>query len=402
VTLALDWLELTVRWIHVIAGVAWIGASFYFNWLNDQLTEPETAEPHLEGELWSVHGGAFYRAMKYRSVPTATLSRLHWFKWEAYLTWMSGFGLLVLIYYLGAELYLLDPGVAALSPLLGVGIALGTLLVGWIGYDWLCRSPVAARSGIFAVLGLVLLGTVSYALFQVFSARGAYIHVGALLGTIMAANVFFVIIPAHVELVRAVEEDREPDPAVGARAAERSRHNNYFTLPVLFVMISAHYPFTYGHPWGWAILMGLFAVGVVTRHGFNVRNAGRSPAWLFPAAALGLLAVAVVASGTDRSGRARTPVSVVTSTEPLAYARVQEILLVRCVVCHAAEPANRLFTSPPGGVLLETREQVEALRERIRVVAVETRTMPLGNFTQMTEEERALLGAWIDAGGSNR
>ncbi len=392
--LVLDWLELVVRWVHVIAGVAWIGASFYFNWLNDQLAEPETREPHLEGELWSVHGGAFYRAMKYRAVPVGTLSRLHWFKWEAYLTWMSGFGLLILVYYLGAEIYLLDPGVAALSPPLGIAIALGTLCVGWIVYDQLCKSSLSKRSGPFTLLGLVLIGGVSYGLFQLFSARGAYMHVGALLGTIMAANVFFVIIPAHVELVQAVKEGRDPDPAEGARAAMRSRHNNYFTLPVLFVMISAHYPFTYGHPWGWAILLGLFVVGGVTRHGFNVRNSGRSPAWLFPAAALGLLAVAVVASGTDGRGRAGARIS----TEPVEFAQVEGILLARCVVCHAAEPANQLFAAAPGGILLETRAQVEALRSRIRAVAVETRIMPLGNLTNMTDEERGMLGAWIDSG----
>ena len=390
-TAVLDWLELTVRWVHVIAGIAWIGASFYFNWLNDRLAEPEPGDPDLDGELWAVHGGAFYRALRYRTVPRGIVSRLHWFKWEAYLTWVSGFALLILVYYLGAEVYLLDPGVAAISPLAGVGIAVGTLLVGWLAYDRLCRSPLAAHRRVFSATGTLLIGGVAYGLFQVFSARAAYLHVGALLGTLMAANVFFVIIPAHVELVRAVEEGREPDHAVGTHAAARSRHNNYFTLPVLFVMISTHYPFTYGHPWGWAILLGLFGVGALTRHGFNLRNSGRSPGWTWPAAVAMLVGVAVWAGVSGRAGGHRLSIE----DRDVEYATVERIIVARCVSCHAREPANDLFEAPPGGIVLETRAQVEALRERIRAVTVDARVMPLGNFTGMTDEERAELGAWI-------
>jgi len=393
VALVLDWLELAVRWVHVIAGVAWIGASFYFNWLNDRLTAPETPEPGLVGELWSVHGGGFYRALKYDTVPGATLSHLHWFKWEAYLTWLSGFALLVLVYYLGADVYLIDPTVAALPSGAAIGISLGGLALGWLVYDRLCRTALAQRPAVFIGLGLVLIAGAAFGFQQVFGPRAAYMQIGAMLGTIMAANVFFMIIPAHVELVKAVEEGRAPDTATGSYAAGRSRHNNYFTLPVLFVMISGHHPMTYGHPWGWAILIGLFIVGVLTRHGFNQRNRGRPPGWLFAAALLGLLALAVVSTGArGRIDLGAGPPGAVT------YAEIEEILVARCVTCHAAEPAHRLFDEPPGGILLETEAQVRAVLSKIEAVTVHTRIMPLGNFTGMTDEERAVLAAWIRSG----
>ena len=390
-----EWLELGVRWVHVIAGVAWIGTSFYFNWLNDRLEPPASAEGGEVGELWSVHGGAFYRAVKYDRVPRATLDRLHWFKWEAYLTWLSGFALLALVYYLGAEVYLVEAG-SAISPGLAVAVGIGALAVGWIVYDRLCRSPLAARPAWFAAVGLSLVALAAFGLDRVFGGRAAYIHVGAMLGSIMAFNVFAVIIPAHVELVRGVEEQRRPDPTIGAHAAMRSRHNNYLTLPVIFAMISNHYPSAYGHAWGWLLLVGLFVVGVITRHGFNLRNQGlgRRAGWWFPAAGLGLLALAIVSTGT-RGGealRADAPGGAV------SWARAQEILVARCVTCHAEEPAHRLFDAPPGGIRLETSEQVRGLISRIRAVTVESRVMPLGNVTGMTEEERAVLAAWIEQG----
>ena len=392
--IALEWVELVARWTHVIAGVAWIGTSFYFNWLNDRLAPPGRGEPGLVGELWSVHGGGFYRAMKYDTVPGATLPELHWFKWEAYLTWISGASLLVLVYYLGAGTYMVDPGAARIAPLAAVGIGVGTLAAGWLVYDRLCRTRLAARGVAFTTLGLLLVTAVSYGLLQVLGSRAAYLHVGAMLGTIMAANVFFVIIPAHVELVRAVEAGRAPDPAIGAHAALRSRHNSYFTLPVLFTMVSNHYPFTYGHPLAWAILAGLFVIGALTRHGFNVRNQGRRTGWIFPAAALGLVALALAGEGTRRGGAGAD----VAGGEPPGYDAVREILVARCVTCHAEEPAHRLFDAPPGGVRLETAEQAVAWAERIQAVAVDTKIMPLGNSTGMTDEERATLARWIEAG----
>jgi len=391
---ALEWVELAARWTHVIAGVAWIGTSFYFNWLNDRLRPPTRHEPGLVGELWSVHGGGFYRAMKYDAVPPSTLRELHWFKWEAYLTWLSGAALLVLVYYLGAETWMVDPGAAAIPPLAAVGIGVATLALGWLVYDRLCRTPLAEHGVAFAILGLLLVTGLAFGLLRVIGSRAAYLHVGAMVGTIMAANVFFVIIPAHRELVRATGAGGAPDPAIGAHAAMRSRHNNYFTLPVLFTMVSGHYPLTYGHPLAWAILAGLFVVGVVTRHGFNLRNQGKRTAWIFPAAALALLALALVAAGTGDRG----PERAASDGGAVEYARVREILVARCVTCHAEEPAHRLFDAPPGGVTLETLEEAVAWAARIEAVAVDTRIMPLGNFTGMTDEERAILGRWIEAG----
>ncbi|MDH3733241.1 MAG: urate hydroxylase PuuD [Gemmatimonadota bacterium] len=388
----LEWLELAVRWVHVIAGIAWIGASFYFNWLNDRLTPPRDAEPGVVGELWSIHGGGFYRAMKYETVPRSTLTELHWFKWEAYLTWLTGFSLLVLVYYLGADAYLIDPGVSPISPVAAIAVGLAVLLLGWLVYNRLCRTSLADRSGLFAVLGLVVVALAAFGLSRVLGARAAYMHIGAMIGTIMAANVFFVIIPAHVELVEALEESREPEPSIGTHAAMRSRHNNYFTLPVLFVMISSHYPITYGHAGSWAILAGLFIVGALTRHGFNVRNSGRGTGLIFPVAAIAMLALAFVSASGGRSGVSPA------GGEAVTYDRVREIVVARCLTCHAEQPASTLFATPPGGILLETQDQVVALSDRIRAVSVETRVMPLGNLTGMTDDERAELGRWIADG----
>lgn len=388
---ALDWLELAVRWVHVIAGIAWIGASFYFNWLNDRLSPPAHPEPGLTGELWSIHGGAFYRAMKYDAVSPSTLAELHWFKWEAYLTWVTGFSLLVLVYYLGADAFLIDTeSPVSAGPAIGIGI--GLLVVGWLVYDGLCRSPLARRPVWLAAVGLLLVAAVAYALTRLFGPRAAYMHVGAMIGTLMAANVFFVIVPAHHELVKTVREGRERDERVGSHAAMRSRHNNYLTLPVLFVMISGHYPITYGHEWSWAILAGLFVIGGVTRHAFNVRNSGRRSGLLLPGAALGLLALALV------SAQVRSDTGIVAAEGAVTYDRVREIMQLRCVICHAAEPAGALFNAPPGGVELERPEDVAAQAERIQAVTIDSRVMPLGNFTGMTEEERSALARWIADG----
>jgi uncharacterized membrane protein len=259
-------------------------------------------------------------------------------------------------------------------------------------YDVLCRSPLGERPALLSVVGLLLVAAVAFALGRVFGARATYIHVGAMIGTIMAANVFYAIIPAQRELVEAVREGRLPDPETGRQAGMASRHNNYLTLPVLFVMISSHYPITYGHAWSWAILAGLFVVGGLTRHGFNLRNAGRGSGLVLAGAVLGLLAVAFVsASGGGGTG-------VVAAEGAVSYGRVQEIMQLRCVICHAAEPAGALFNSPPGGIELERPEDVAALSERIKAVTIDSRVMPLGNFTGMTDEERADLARWIADG----
>jgi len=380
-----SWLSLAVRWIHVITGIAWIGTSFYFNWLNDQMRPPARPEEGVGGEVWSVHGGGFYRVSKFTVAPGRLPERLHWFKWEAYATWLSGATLLVLIYYLQADVYLLRPG----GPRVGAAIAIGVgvLVVGWFLYDALCRTPLVRHDVLFAGLGIVAVGATAFGLDHVLGSRAAYIHVGALIGTIMAANVFFVIIPSQRRMVDAMAAGREPDAARGQAAARRSRHNNYLTLPVLFIMVSNHYPMTYGHRYNWAILAGLAVVGVTARHAFNLKNMERARPWLLPAAALGLVTLALV----TRPARSTT-VSTVTFPE------VRAIIARRCSPCHATRPIQPGFLKPPAGVIFDSAAAIRAYAQRIDALAVQTTTMPLGNLTGMTEAERETLGRWIQSG----
>lgn len=380
-----DWLELILRWVHVITGVAWIGTSFYFNWLNSRLHAPDRREPGVAGELWSVHGGGFYRVVKYEVAPERLPRTLHWFKWEAYATWLSGFALLAVVYYLAADTFLVD----AESPIgahAAIGIGLATLILGWLGYDLLCRA-LATRPVLLTAAGFLLAAAGAWALTTVVSDRGAYIHVGAMLGTIMAANVFRVIIPSQREMVEAMADGRAPNATLGKQAALRSLHNNYLTLPVLFIMVSNHYPMTYGNRWNWAILAGIAVIGAGTRHWFNLRNQGHHNAWILPAAVVGILALAVVSSP-------RTPAA----GDAVTFADVQAIVQRRCVTCHAEHPTFVAYAAPPLDVRLETADQIAQHVDRIKRVTVDTKIMPLGNVTGMTDEEREMLGRWIAAG----
>jgi len=392
-----EWLNLTLRWIHVITGVAWIGTSFYFNWLNSRIAPPppERAEPGVAGELWSVHGGGFYRVVKYSVAPAHLPATLHWFKWEAYATWLSGLVLLVLVYYLGAAAYLVDPQVARLGGGTGPAIAvgLGSLAVAWLVYDTLCRSRLGKAPLALGAVLFALATALAWGLAQLLASRAAYIHVGAALGTIMAANVFRVIIPSQRDMVAAMAQGRAPDAALGTQAALRSLHNNYFTLPVLFIMVSSHYPATYGHPRNWLILAVLALVGVATRHWFNLRNQGRPNRWLLPGAAAGLVALALVtAPRGDRAG------AVPHAAGDASFADVRVIMARRCAPCHSAAPTAAGLAAPPLGVAFDTPDQIRALAPRILARAVDTHTMPLGNLTGMTDEERNVLAAWIRAG----
>ncbi len=381
----LGWLSLVARWIHVIVGVAWIGTSFYFNWLNDQLRPPETPAEGVGGEVWSVHGGGFYRVTKFTVAPETLPKRLHWFKWEAYSTWLSGMVLLVLVYYINADLYLVDPA-TGVSATAGIAISLGVLVLGWLGYQLLCRSPLVNHPTLLALVGLALVSTVAYALNLWLSDRASYLMVGAMVGTIMAANVFFVIIPSQRAMVDAMAAGREPDSRRGSDAALRSRHNNYLTLPVLFIMVSNHYPMTYGYGYNWAVLAGLFVVGVAVRHFFNLKNQGQRYWWILGAAALAILALALVTAPSP-AGSSRL-------AGPVTMADVQGVITQRCTPCHAKEPSYPGIPFAPAGIVLETPHEIEARKARIYAVAVVAQTMPLGNVTRMTEEERAVLGAW--------
>ena len=387
-----QWIHVVVRWTHVITGIAWIGTSFYFNWLNSRIQPPPAPEPGVGGELWSVHGGGFYRVVRYTVAPSRLPDTLHWFKWEAYATWWTGFLLLWLIYYLGARTYLVDPGVARIPILGAVGLGIGLLAGAWLVYDWLCRTPLGGRP---AALGAVIAGLViglAFGLTRVFSARGAFLHVGAALGTIMAANVWRVIIPAQRAMVAALAARRPPDAERGRQAALRSLHNNYFTLPVVFTMIGGHFPATYGHPWSWAVLAGLFLAGAATRHWFNLRNQGRRNRWLLPAAGLVIVALAVATAPKA------TPSADAGEAPPL-FAAARVVIAERCAPCHSAAPTQPGIAVAPAGAVFDTPEQMRAWAQRIRERAVTARTMPPGNVTGMTDDERALLGRWI-AGGA--
>lgn len=377
-----EWLNLAIRWLHLTAGIAWIGSSFYFVWLDNHLVRP--AEGDASGELWSVHGGGFYHNQKYQVAPSAMPERLHWFKWEAYFTWISGFSLLVLIYYVGAQSFLIDPAKAALSPAAAIAIGLAALALGWLVYDGMCRSPVGASNLALGIFWFACLLLAAIALDSLFNSRAAYLHVGAIVGTVMVANVFLIIIPNQRKVVADLIAGRTPDPKLGAAARQRSLHNNYMTLPVLFIMISPHYPMTYGAERPWLVLALLGLTGVAVRHVFNLRGRGKATGpTIAVAAALALASVTYVT--LEKGGVAPGPAGKVT------YAEVEPILATHCAACHNVNP-------PPVGVALANLEQVRAAAVRIKAVAVDTHAMPLGNPTGMTEAERQKLGAWIDMG----
>lgn len=385
-----EWVHLGLRWLHVVAGAAWIGTSFYFNFLNHSLRPPERDTEGISGELWAIHGGGFYHVRKFAVAPAQLPETLHWFKWEAYATWISGASLLAVVYYLGPGGILVDPQVADISRGAATTIGISTLAVGWLVYDVMCKSPLVERTGWFTAVGFVLTAVAAYGLSQVLAGRAAYIHVGALLGTIMAGNVFRSIIPSQREMVSAMEDGREPDPEPGRQAARRSLHNNYLTLPVLFVMVSNHFPTTYEHAWNWGILAAVSVAGAAIRHWFNLRGQGRRNVYVLPAASVILLAVAFVS--VPRSPASAPTTGAVISDEE-AFAIVQR----RCAACHATDPAMSDFASPPLGITFESLEELLDRADDVRRVAVDTEYMPLGNRTSMTDEERRQLGRWIDA-----
>jgi uncharacterized membrane protein len=373
-----------------VAGAAWIGTSFYFNWLNHALRPPGTPRPGVSGELWSVHGGGFYQVEKYAIAPDRLPSHLHWFKWEAYATWLSGAALLVLIYYLESG-YLLAP-TAGSGQAMAVAIGVATIAGGWLAYDLLCRSPLSRRPAILGVVLLAVVLAVGIALPRVLSPRAAFLHLGAMLGTWMAANVFFVIIPGQRAMVRAMEAGRPPDPDRGRRGALRSLHNNYLTLPVLFFMVSVHYPVVYASPRSWIVLLAVLLAGPAIRHFYNLRHAGRPVAWLLPTAAAGMLLAAFLAAPSrDARPVATTP----DPGGPTVTDRVAEAILEdRCAPCHSDRPTHPTAPVAPLGVLLDTPAQARSLGERV-ATQVESGVMPLGNLTGMTPEERAVLLRWL-------
>ena len=383
-----DWANLLLRWAHFIAGIAWIGSSFYFIWLDRALTKPAQARPGVEGDLWMVHSGGFYQVEKRRPAPGEIPAVLHWFKWEAMLTWLTGIALLILVFYVGSA-YLLDPTISRISRPAAIAVGIGMLVLGWSVYDGLWRSPLARRAGVAAAISLVLLAAVTLLACRLFSGRAAFMHIGALLGTIMVANVWERILPAQQQMLDATRAGRPADFSLGERAKQRSVHNSYMTFPVLFIMLSNHFPATYASPVNWLVLLLLCVAGGSIRHVMI----GRAPAarWaLAPAAAA--LAAAMFLS---------LPKGAAADSAP-SFAAVRAVIQQRCQPCHSQYQTDRSLGPAPGGVTFDTPESIARLAERIRVRAVETKTMPLANKTGMTEEERELLGRWLAAGAPLR
>ncbi|NNG04735.1 MAG: urate hydroxylase PuuD [Inquilinus sp.] len=397
-----EWLDLGLRWLHVIAGIAWIGSSFYFVHLDSSIKRVEGLPKGAGGEAWQVHGGGFYHMVKYLVAPARLPEELTWFKWEAYATWLSGFALLVVVYYFGAELYMIDYHVLDLPVWGAVAISLGGLVIGWVAYDQLCKSKLGENGIALAALGFVFLVALSYIFTLIFSARGAYMQMGALIGTIMAANVLEIIIPNQRKVVADLIAGRDPDPKLGQMAKQRSMHNNYLTLPVLFVMISNHYPLAFASRWNWVILALILVIGAVIRHFFNVRHRGEpSPWWTWGVAAAGFALVVWLSSVPPAAGSAAGPVddeAAVPAAPPATFAAVEEVVLYRCSMCHAAEPLWTGMPVAPKGVILETPEQIRLHASAIYVQVVRSHAMPPGNITEIEPAERALLAAWIADG----
>ena len=385
----LEVVEFLGRWLHVIVAVAWIGSSFYFVWLDDSLeapADPEVKARGISGALWSVHGGGFYHAQKYPVGPAKMPQHLHWFYWESYSTFLSGFFLLAVLYYGQASSLMVDPSRLALSASQSIGISLAVLVGGWLVYDGLCRLLMARSVLLFGAAYYLFVLAVAWGLLQVFQGRAAYLHVGAMIAATMTANVFFVIIPGQRKVVAAIRAGDAPDPIYGKRGKQRSVHNNYLTLPVLFCMVSNHYSFTYGSAHAWSVLALALLAAVLIRHFFNLRHKGVL-AWQWPAAGVGLLLTAFWLAA---------PALAVPGATAVTLAQVQPVIEARCVPCHAAHP--RLIPAPPQGIMFQGEAAIRAQGRLIVEQAGHTRAMPLGNVTGITEDERTLLLQW-EAGG---
>ena len=388
----IDWLNLVLRWAHMIVGIAWIGASFYFIWLDNHLhapLDPADVAKGIGGEVWAVHGGGFYTAKKFKLAPERLPPELHWFKWEAYTTLITGFLLLCLVYYYGAQVALIDPAMMALSRPEAIAIGVAFLVGGWLVYDFLCRSALGEDDAILGGLLFLYCIVAAWALCHLFSGRGAYIHFGAMLGVIMVLNVFFVIIPGQRELVRAKEEGRVPEAKFGLMGRQRSVHNTYFTLPVLFTMIANHYAGLYGHPWNWVLLVMISAAGALVRVWFVQRHKGNANPLVLASGLVVLALTAIVSLPRPDPEMAGGPV---------AFAEVQPVIQQRCAPCHAAKPTQEGFAAPPKGVILETPDEIHARATTIYQQAVASRVMPPGNLTNITDAERGLIARWFKSG----
>jgi uncharacterized membrane protein len=387
----MEWLNIVIRLMHITFGIAWIGASFYFVFLENALNRTEDVRDELAGNLWAVHGGGFYYLEKYKVAPKTIPKHLHWFKYEAYFTWLSGFCLLFVVYYFNASAFLIDKNVLDISAAQGILIGISSFIVGWIIYDKMCKSSLIKNQMAFALVGFAFLVAFAFFYCHVFSARAAYIHFGAMIGSLMVANVFFVIIPGQKEMVRCAKLGIPLDPSLGKKALARSLHNNYFTLPVLFVMVSNHFPSTFGYEYPWLMLaiISLGAAGV--KHYLNLKEQKHLNVWILPVSVIILLAACFISAPGTNPYECKKEVT---------FIEVNEIIQKRCVQCHSATPTDDVNKVAPNGVKYDTPQEIYNKRDLIMQRVVVTKTMPQNNKTNITEEERNMIRCWIEQGAS--
>lgn len=396
-----EWGALLLRWVHIITGIAWIGSSFYFMHLDAALREAANMPKGASGEAWEVHGGGFYEVRKYLVAPERLPKELMWHKWESYSTWLSGFALLVWAYYLKASLFLIDPAVLDISPWTAAAIGIGALAAGWLAYDFLCKSPLGKNDVALASVGFVYIVAMA-ALFQhVFSARGAFVHTGALMATIMTANVFLIIIPNQAKVIASLKAGEAPDPELGKIGKIRSTHNNYLTLPVIFLMLSTHYPLSYSSRYAWVVVGLVLIAGALVRVFYNLRHAGKGDKWwTWIVAALCIAAacaITLLSTSRARDELGLNPIDPPTrlASGPEAPKQVADVVLGRCSMCHASEPVWDGIVTAPKGVRLDTPRDIARNAEEIYMQAVLTRAMPPNNITEMPDSERRVLRDWL-------
>ena len=388
------WSEMIVRWVHVIAGVAWIGSSFYFIALDLSLKPGKELPKEANGQAWQVHGGGFYNMVKYLVAPKKMPEELTWFKWEAYSTWISGMALMSLVYYGSASLYMIDLEVLDITQLQAVFLSLGGIVIGWIIYDGLCRSPLGKNDLILALAGLVFLVLLSFIYTQVFSHRGAFMQMGVTIGTMMVANVAMVIIPGQKKVVQALKAGDDPNPIYGVRGKQRSLHNNYLTLPVIFVMIGGHYPIIFATEYSWLILGLILIIGALIRHFFNTKHKGLpAPYWTWLVASL-LAVCSVLLSYAGAPNNNVYEVSNLNMTKEEIHKTAVGLVIERCSSCHAREPLWEGLAFAPKGIHLETEEEVLKMANEIYWQSAASWAMPPGNIIWLEDEERVLLSDW--------
>jgi len=390
-----DWLHLIVRWIHIIVGVAWIGTSFYFNWLDSRLIRDDPLHRNIDGYLWSVHSGGFYKIEKLKGPPEKIPKVLHWFKWEAYTTWISGFALMIIVYYLNANSMMLNNNSIINNSFLAIFISLIFIFVSWFIYDFLCKNLQPKNQSLFVIIGFIITFFFSYILSEIYGNRASYIHVGAIIGTIMAANVFRVIIPAQKNMVLAAENNLVPNLNLSIEAKNRSIHNNYFTLPVLFIMISSHFSFTYGSHFNWFILAVISIVGALTRHYFNLRNRQQYKVWILPTAAIIIFLLMIVSSIPVLEKKNN---KILISNEKINFSEINNIIKYRCGVCHAKNPTFEGIDVSPKNIIFDTTKDILKNIKMIKEQAIDSDIMPPNNLTGITQVERNKIRLWIEQG----